>query len=135
MFDSRRAEGLAGYFKPFLIGVITSIIFTAIFLFIFAFLLTIYDASDSVIIIMSMIAWCIGAFTGGFAAAKAYGKNGLIMGFCSGIIMFLLLTLIAMIVNSSGLTIQSFIKLILSVVSACIGGVMGINLKRKRKLI
>lgn len=135
MFDKKTTVGLGGYLKPFLIGILVSIISTAILLFIFAFLLTIYDASDSIVVIMSMLAWGIGALAGGFAAAKSYGKNGLIIGFCSGLIMFLILTIVAMIINSSGLTIQSFIKLVLSVICACVGGVLGINLKRKRKLI
>lgn len=108
--------------------------FAVIFLIIvvFAFIITKVDASDFVLSVMSTIALCVGAYTGGFVSGKHRRKNGLLMGILCGVFIFLTIVILSAVFSK---TVESFsvpVKLILTLICAGIGGVVGVNSKNAR---
>ena len=125
----------AALVKPVVIGLIVSLGVTMLLLLLFAVILTKYDASPFFITILSMTALSLGALAGGIVASKIFKKKGILMGAILGCALFLIVTIISTIVNFTGLTYQSLIKLGLCVLLSCVGGIIGVNTGNKRKLI
>lgn len=83
--------------------------------------------AEPIIIITSVIS----AFVGGFSAAKQAGKNGLLLGFLTGVMIFVLL-LISNLSYGNKLGALAAIKFLLITTASSIGGIVGVN-KGKRK--
>ena len=113
--------------KPVLIGCAAGAVATFLILLVFALVLTMKDMPSGAMTIMSSTAAGIGALVAGFCASKLYGKNGLFIGGISGLVLFAMVLLISMIISSSGFSVYSLFKLLIMVVFAAIGGVMGVN--------
>ena len=97
---------------------------------VFAFVITKIDATDFCLSVMSTVALCVGAYGGGFISGKGSGKNGLLMGILTGVFIFLAIVLLSAIFSK---TVKSFsvpVKLILTLVCAGVGGIVGVNSKR-----
>ncbi len=75
---------------------------------------------------------CIGAFLGGFISARISGSAGMLIGAVSGALMFILLLAAGAILGQLPEAV-SLLRLVLMVLSGAIGGVVGVNRKRKRK--
>lgn len=70
----------------------------------------------------------------GFRAARHLGRGGLVSGALSGLIYVALLTLIGIFVfGATGFSISSLLTIIFCIVSGAIGGIIGINVRIKRR--
>ena len=121
--------------KAYGFGVLSAIITTAVFVLIFAFILTCVDLSDNAAAVMSVGALTIGCIVGGIVTAKLNGKSGLLCGAVCGSLVFVLTFLISLIFNFSSFSAMTAIKAAASVVCGSLGGVLGVNFKAKRKII
>ena len=74
----------------------------------FAFIITKIDAQDFMLSVMSTAALAVGAYAGGYISGKRRRRNGLLMGVLCGVFIFLVITLVC----------------------AAAGGVVGVNSKR-----
>ncbi|MBQ4568745.1 MAG: TIGR04086 family membrane protein [Ruminococcus sp.] len=72
----------------------------------------------------------ISAFISGYLSSRITKANGLIVGACSGFIIFLIL-FISGLADGSILTLVTLIKLILYSLCGAIGGIKGVNKKDK----
>ncbi len=96
----------------------------------FAFLITKIDAKDMTLSVMSTAALGIGAYCGGYISAKRRRKNGLLMGVLCGVFIFLIIIILSAAFSK---TVESFspsAKLVVTLVCAAAGGVVGVNSKR-----
>lgn len=132
--DSKSDVGAKAAVLPIAIGVSLSFGICFLLLSIFAAILSKGDFGESTLTAMSFTAQTLGALIGGFAAAKINKKNGLIMGVANGAIMFALLTVLSMILGGS-LSVMTVIRLILLVLGSTLGGIMGVNIRKKQKLL
>lgn len=102
-------------------------------LIIFSFIVTKVTASNMLIDAAVMLSTTVGGFVAGFLNASWIRKNGIYVGLISGgalcLIMFLL-KLMFFGALPSGIT---FVKLLFLLVGAVIGGISGVNIKRKNK--
>lgn len=99
---------------------------------IFAFVITKIDASDFVLSVMTTVALCIGAYTGGYVSGRHRRKNGLLMGILCGVFIFLIIVVLSAVFSK---TVESFsvpVKLLLTLICAGIGGIVGVNTKSTR---
>ncbi|MBQ2676647.1 MAG: TIGR04086 family membrane protein [Clostridia bacterium] len=135
MIDTKNSSGILSVFKPILWGVLAGAVVTVIFMFLFAAVLTFSDMSDSAAAVMSMISLAVGSLAAGFVASKLFGKNGLFVGVATGAVLFIIVMIVSMLLSSTGFTIQSVIKLVLTLISGAVGGVAGVNLKKRKKII
>ena len=95
-----------------------------------AFLLTKIDAGKSVLSAMSTGALVTGAYFGGYTGGRKRKRNGLAAGALTGVLMFVIILIAGSIFAGYSARITSFGKLLLTVASASIGGVVGVNTKR-----
>ena len=122
-------------YKPLLTGLIVSVLSTMSALLIFSALLTFRDIPPVILPVLSGVAIALGGFLGGLFAARKAGKNGLFFGIITGAALFLILLIASLLISTGGLTVMTLIKLAISVLSSAIGGIIGVNLKNRRKII
>lgn len=98
----------------------------------FSYIITKIDANDLMLSVMSTVALCIGAYVGGYVSGKRRKRNGLLMGVLCGVFIFLIIVVLSSIFAK---TVKSFsmpVKLIVTLVSAGLGGIVGVNSKDRR---
>lgn len=74
----------------------------------------------------------LGSFLSGYLAARRIRERGMMVGALCGLIIFSLLML-ASFMSRFDVGLAALIKLVISVVSGAIGGIIGVNAKLKRK--
>ena len=126
---------IAGKVKIFAIGLAVFIVTNLFFTSIFALILTYFDLSDTATVVMSVVSLALGSLISGFITAKINGSNGLLYGLLSGIVAFLLVLIVSLILNFGAFSIFTVLKAIAMIISAVIGGILGVNLKRNKKII
>lgn len=101
-------------------------------LFLFSLLISKIDMPEGAVSVMSTVALCVGAFSGGFSCAKKRRKNGLVMGIATGGIMFFIVLLLSLIFAKTAITFTAASKLFWTVVFSAIGGIIGVNSKKQK---
>lgn len=124
-----------GYFKKILLGLIGFIATFFLLTAIFAAVLTYVDLPDSAVTVMSMVIIAVSNIVGAFIASKLNGKFGAIIGTVFGLVTFLIITIISLVISKDSVTIMTLLKAIISVICAVLGGILGVNLQPKRKII
>ncbi len=113
-----------------LFGIITAIIL----LMIFAAVLSFSDVEESFLSFFGYLAVVLGSFLGGIVSSIKCKKKGLILGLFTGILLFIILFIIRLIiVGFDSFTISTLVQLLLIVVASTCGGILGVNIKLKRK--
>lgn len=122
-------------FKIPLTAALICIAITTVFMVVFALLMYIAQIGSEYSPVLATVSLAAGTFASAFYAARKIGKRGLFTGFVTGIIIFIAVTLISLIVDKGGITYNTLFHLIIIMLSALIGGVMGVNKKSKRNYI
>ena len=111
-------------------GVIISIIFTLIFLFVFSILLTYTNISETFITPVIIVITAISIFIGSSMGNIKMKKNGLINGaLIGGIYLFSIYLLSGIINKNFSLNIASIIIILAGMVCGMFGGIIGVNKK------
>lgn len=76
---------------------------------------------------------CTGAFVGGYFSARIKKSMGMAVGALSGLLMFVVLLLIGLLFSGDSFGLISLLRMILMIVSGAIGGVLGVNKRKRRK--
>ena len=109
-------------------GVIISIIFTLIILFVFSIILTYTNISENFITPVIIVTTAISIFIGSSIGNSKLKKSGLLNGSLIGGIYLLSIYLLSGIINHNfGVTIQSLIIIVLGMVCGMFGGIIGVN--------
>ncbi len=119
----------------FLKAILLETVVTAIFIFIFAVIMYLGEIGFEYSAVFGTVSVAAGCFAGGFYAAKKIGQKGLINGAIIGIITFGIVTLISLIVDDGAITFNTLFHLIIFMLSAIIGGIIGVNKREKRNYI
>lgn len=114
---------------------ILGIAVTAVFMALFAFIMYIAQIGSEYSPVLATVSLAAGTFAAAFYAARKIGKRGLLTGFVTGGITFVVLTLISLIVDKGGITYNTLFHFVIIMLSALIGGVMGVNKKTNRNYI
>lgn len=100
-----------------------------------SFALTMHDFDSAVAVPMSNVCLAVGAAVGGLVCALIHKSKGLIIGAITGFAMFAVITVIAVIVSGGEMSINTPVRLIAMTFLSAIGGVVGVNMSAKRKMI
>ena len=73
----------------------------------------------------------IACFAGSFAAARGYGQKGFLVGICNAFVFFITFLLIAVAMNSAGLTSKLYISLFVMVALSEAGAITAVNVKKR----
>lgn len=123
-------ENVSRSFFNILKGVIISIIFTLVFLFIFSIILTYTSMSESFIAPVIIVITAISIFIGSSVGNIKMKKNGLLNGALIGGIYLLSIYLLSGIINQNfSLSTQSIIIIIAGMICGMFGGIIGVNKK------
>lgn len=99
---------------------------------IFAFFVARIDATDIILSAMSTLALCIGAFSGGYVSGKRRRRNGLLMGILCGVFVFIIIVFVSHFFSKAVESFSMTTKLVLTLIFAGLGGVVGVNSKQGR---
>ena len=118
---------------PMLFGTAIGLLGTAVVLMIFALVLTLQDIPQGIILPLAIGAMGVGTFLGGYVSARIVGQKGLLCGFLTGLLYYLVLTGISLAIMHFSLDASQAVKMGVALAAACVGGVLGINGKGKRR--
>ena len=118
-------------FRPLMLGVGADVLSCVVFLSLAALLFTagVFPAAAATPTALSILA--LSSLVGGFSSARYAKERGLLYGLGTGF-LFLLLTIlvaVALLQDFDGKLL--FVKAIITIVLGAVGGVLGVNIKRK----
>lgn len=99
---------------------------------IFALIMNLAEIDYKYSPVFGTISMSLGALAGAFYLAKAKGNKGYLTGLIIGGITFLIVTLIGMIINDGGITLNTLFHFIIIMLASVTGGIMGVNKNRKK---
>lgn len=138
-YHSGSSGGAAGMLKPILFGLIIAGITALVFIMIFALVFVIMKAIvASAIIPLSLIAFMLGCFVGGFICGTISRSRGLFYGLAIGGIIFLAVWLVGIAMGSEVFGLLTAVKLIGLLLAGGCGGWLGANhayTKRSRRAV
>ena len=113
-------------------GSITAIVLTVIILFVFALLLAYTNMPETVVTPVVIGTTGISLLIGSIVSSIKIRKQGLINGALVGAIYIITIYLLSsMIQKDFGLNVSSIIMLVMAILSGALGGIIGVNIKRK----
>lgn len=84
---------------------------------------------SQIVVVLSGLA----SFFAGFTAAKCAKCQGLMYGALSGFVLFVIVALASMLILGEPFTTISLLRALLYVIAGSLGGVVGINKKKRRR--
>ena len=117
--------------KPVLLGLCIGVLCTTLLLLLMALVIRSVDVPRGAVTPLAVVAAGVGAFAAGLTAALAARRNGLLLGAVCGLLLFLII-LLAGSLRSGGVD-GSFaaVKAAVLTVAGAIGGVLGVNRRRR----
>ncbi len=117
----------------YLIAIIIGFAVTFGVLLVFALFSTFADLNEAFATPFASLSLAAGGFTAGLIASKRLKRGGLINGVICGGVIFTVVLLISLAIDEGGLTINTLFNMIITLLSAVIGGIIGTNRKSKTK--
>lgn len=132
MKTRKEESALSKWLRPVLIGTVAGVLCCLAVLLMFALLMAARDVPQSAVTPMAVTAAAVGAFFGGFISARAAGSRGLAYGAATGALIFLLIVIAGFSFLQDIRGWYAVIKLLVIVISASLGGVYGVNIRRRK---
>lgn len=82
---------------------------------------------NDVMSVFTALALFIGAYVGGYISAKNRHKNGLLMGMCCGLFMFLIILVVGFFISGRSNGFGAPVKFIITIAAGGVGGIVGVN--------
>jgi putative membrane protein (TIGR04086 family) len=120
------------FVMPAIYGILGAFIISILLLAAFSALMTAKDMPSAAVMPFACIAISAGALCGGFMASRLYRSRGLMMGAVTGLLFFIILYITGAIMHQADLNTLLLLKIVLSAVFGAVGGIVGVNLKRRR---
>lgn len=121
--------------KHILIGVLSGAAVSLLSMVLCAVVLTMKDFSPSIATPLANVALAVGAFVSGIVCTLMHKSKGLILGSISGLVLFMVVTIIALFVNSGDITFNTLLRFVFMLILSAAGGVIGVNKSAKHKMI
>ncbi len=113
-------------------GIAAGLIVTAVFIILFSLIMLLLDLNYKFAAPFATVSVAAGSFAAAYITARALGSKGYLVGIAVGIIVFVIITLIALAVNKSGVTNNTLFHFIIIILSSVLGGILGVNKKSKK---
>ena len=120
--------------KSLIVSVIVSISTTFLMIVVSSMILLKTNINDVALNLLNLFSFSTGAFLGGITISKFLKEKGLVYGLINGIVLFSISFIISLIINFSAPSLFSLIKLIAISFFSLVGGVIGVNTKKKRSI-
>lgn len=119
--------------KPLIWGLLCCAISISLLFVIASLIISRFDVPIPSISTIVLVCAGISSFLGGYVSAKIYKRQGLIIGFLSGLLFALVIIICSLLEAGSLISVQNLIKYIVILVAAMLGGILGVNHRKKRR--
>ena len=130
---SKHEIRLGVYGKPLLVGTVAGVITAVAVMLLCALAVSCFSLPVAAMRAMAILTVAAGGFAGGYGAARIFRKRGLLIGVTVGVFLALILTVAGVLFTKEAPAMQSLSKFAILIVSAMIGGILGVNAKSKRR--
>lgn len=128
-----KESNLFKFIRSILFGSLFGAIMCAGLLMLFSFLfVTVKSVPQPMIQWLAIICAAVGAFVAGYASSKIHRSKGLMCGAASGLLLFLVVTLVAFIVSRDKFTYITIVRALAMIIPGALGGVLGVSRKRHK---
>ena len=113
------------------IAVFVGVVVSFLFMLLFAIIIASADLTDGFIAPATSLASALGGLSAGFTASKILKSGGIINGLITGGILFAIVIIVSLFLDRGGLTANTLFNFLIIMISALIGGVLGIGKNKK----
>ena len=117
--------------RPVLIGACIGALCCMVVLLLLSAFMAAKDIPQSAVVPMAVIAAAFGAFIGGMVSARIAKMKGLLYGAACGLVLYLLVMIAGFAFLKDIRGWYALIKLAILVGSASVGGVIGVNMRKR----
>ncbi len=123
--------------KPvtYLIGAAVGVFITLILMLASAAIVLLFNLDRDYCAPLGTVSLALGSFAAAYYVSKKSESRGYIIGALTGLVSFAAVTVISLIVNKSGLTLNTLFHFIIIVLASAIGGILGVNRGKNKKYI
>lgn len=118
------------YARPVVLGVVVGIVFSIILLSILSIAMSIQPIPQNFVYPIALIVMAVGSFVSGYFCTKISRKKGLLLGFLCGVLLFSIVAVFGIMFSNLQFNLAMVTKFLVIVLSAMIGGVLGVNSKK-----
>lgn len=119
----------------FIKGTIIGVATTLILMLICAAAILIFNIDRAYAAPFATICLAAGSFAASFYSAKKIGDRGYIWGALIGGAVFVIITVLSLIINRSGLTSNTAFHFVIIMLASIVGGIIGVNKGKNKKYI
>lgn len=134
MVNENLNNGNKSAIKKYLLFLFLSAFLIFIALALFSAITLLFNIDKNVIPFFSVLSLCLGSFVGAFLSGKSFGSRALIVGGINGILLYILVSITAAIINGGKITLSSLFNLLIVLLSSVIGAIFGVNSANKRRI-
>lgn len=127
--NGRIAHGI----RPIAMSVLVGAVCCALVLLLMAALMAAVNVPQFAVDPMASFALMAGGFAAGFSCAKIMREKGLVYGAICGVLLSLLVVLAGLAINDRGFGIPALFKVAFTLFSSMLGGVLGVNARRRKR--
>ncbi len=128
--QSKDSSGIYGYLRTVLLSILAAAVVVTALTALFALAMSLVTIPSAVLSGAVIVLLILAGFVSGYLAAKSIRKNGLRVGVICGVALSVLLFLLAGVIFDS-VGWQIFTKMLVVTAAASIGGVLGVNSRKK----
>ena len=130
---SRQQDSSAVYriVRPLLWGMLIGMISCLLLLLLMAAVLAAGDIPKTAITPLAVSAAVVGAVIGGFLTARLRGENGLLFGAVCGVLLYIVVMIVGFSIMHELRGGYALLKLSLMLLAGAVGGVLGVNGRRR----
>lgn len=115
------------------IGAVFGVALTIVVLLLLAALMTVRDVPHTMVEPLAISAASVGSLFGGLVSSRLLGEKGLFAGLCTGAMVALLIVLLSLVSSGLSVGMMMMLRLITILLSSAVGGVLGVNIRKKRR--
>jgi len=120
--------------KALLVGVLVAFAITCLVFLVYSLLITYTDITERNLPMVVAVTTLFSVMVAGYDAAKNAQNKGWLWGMAAGLVYILILTALMMsVLQRFAVDTRTFTAVVLSLAGGGIGGILGINLRRKKK--
>lgn len=124
-------KNVTKFSRALAVSVAAGVVATFLILSLFAALMTVRDLPHSAVVPMSILGVAAGTILAGYCCARILRERGLLWGLGCGTVIFLLAFFCELMLLGRPVGILALYKFIIYAASGMIGGVLGVNKKRR----
>ena len=129
--SSPDTKNVVKFSRALAVSVAAGVVATFLILCAFAALMSVRDFPHSAVVPMSIFGVAVGTILSGYCCARLLRERGLLWGLGCGAVIFLLALFCELMLLGQPIGVLALYKFIIYAASGMIGGVLGVNKKRR----